>query len=243
MATFAEDTKWISINKSVAENSEIIPSITAVHALTGCDYVPMMFGVGKLTALKIAKKVKLKKIGDIEATLDEVIKEGKKFVACCYGQNSLNSSENRAMIWKNKTDGAKKSAKPPNLKSLPPTDKALEINIKRAHFVAIMWNNCITGCPPQINACNYGWELDEDGVLKPTKLPVGTAVAPDAVLQKSSCKCASSKCKSNNCGCCGAGIKCSSFCKCVECENQEELDTEVYDDDDSNESDNDDIEL
>ena len=56
MATFAEDTKWISINKSVAENSEIIPSITAVHALTGCDYVPMMFGVGKLTALKIEKK-------------------------------------------------------------------------------------------------------------------------------------------------------------------------------------------
>jgi len=32
--------------------------------------MPMMFGVGKLTALKIAKKVKLKKIGDIEATLD-----------------------------------------------------------------------------------------------------------------------------------------------------------------------------
>ena len=56
MAKFAEDTKWISINKSVTENSEILPSITDVHVLTGCDYVPMMFGVGKLTALKIAKR-------------------------------------------------------------------------------------------------------------------------------------------------------------------------------------------
>ena len=34
--------------------------------------------------------------------------------------------------WK-KTDGANKSSKPPTLKSLPPTNEALEMNIKRAH--------------------------------------------------------------------------------------------------------------
>ena len=47
MAKFAEDSKWISINKSVAESPETIPSLAAVHALFGFDYVPMMFGVGK----------------------------------------------------------------------------------------------------------------------------------------------------------------------------------------------------
>ena len=241
MTKFAEDTKWISINKSVAESPETIPSLTAVHALSGCDYVPMMFGVGKLKALKVATKFKLKKIGDIGANLDEVVEEGKKFVASCYGQDSLSSSQNRAFIWKNKTDGAKKSAKPPTLKSLPPTDKALEINIKRAHFVAIMWNNCATGSPPKIDACNYGWELDGNGVLKPTMLPAGTPIAPDIVLQTTRCKCASSKCKSNKCSCHSTGLKCSPFCKCVGCENQGELDIELYDD--SDESDNDDIEL
>ena len=102
----------------------MIPSLVALHAISGCDYIPMMFGIGKIKAMKTAHKVPLLQIGDSDAQLDDVIKEGKHFVAECYGQKSSSSSENRSMIWKYKTDGAKKSAKPPNLKSLPPTDKA-----------------------------------------------------------------------------------------------------------------------
>ena len=64
----------------------------------------------------------------------------------------------RRTIWINKTDGAKKTAKPPVLQSLPPTDEALEINIKRAHYVAILWKNCITGTPPELDPLEYGWE-------------------------------------------------------------------------------------
>ena len=46
------------------------------------------------------------------------------------------------------------SAQPPTLKSLPPTDEALELNIKRAHYQAMMWNKCIAGQPTCKEPCD-----------------------------------------------------------------------------------------
>ena len=37
----------------------------------------------------------------------------------------------RETIWRRKTEGVKITLKPPCLRSLPPTDEALELNIKR----------------------------------------------------------------------------------------------------------------
>ena len=126
MDTFTEDNKLININKSVHNNKETIPSLIAMHALSGCDSVPMMFGIGKAKALKALKNVPLKSIGDINADLEEVMNEGFTFVANCYGQKDTNSSKNRQTIWMKKTDGANKSSKPPTLKSLPPAMKPLK---------------------------------------------------------------------------------------------------------------------
>ena len=83
MDTFTEDNKLININKSVHNNKETIPSLIAMHALSGCDLVPMMFGIGKAKALKALKNVPLKSIGNINADLEEVMNEGFKFVANC----------------------------------------------------------------------------------------------------------------------------------------------------------------
>ena len=69
----------------------------------------------------------------------------------CYGQCSAGSSENRKTILKRKTDSAKKSARPPALKSLPPTDEALKENIKRAHLTAALWKNCAPGSLPPMS--------------------------------------------------------------------------------------------
>ena len=55
----------------------------------------------------------------------------------------------------------KKSATPPALRSLLPTDQALQMNIKLSHHVAIMWENCVIGNPPELNPCEYGWERNE----------------------------------------------------------------------------------
>ena len=54
----------------------------------------------------------------------------------------------RLSLWRRKTEGSKMTAKPPDLKRLPPTDPALELNIKRAHYQAMVWFNCVEGEPP-----------------------------------------------------------------------------------------------
>jgi hypothetical protein len=115
-------------------------------------------------------------------------------VALCYGiSNDSSSSNNRRHLWKKKTDSAKLSSKPPTLSSLPPTDPVLELNIKPAHFQAMLWINCIDRYPPQRNPCEYGWERGEEmKTLKPILFPTGTKIAPDEVLHSSRCTC---KCK------------------------------------------------
>ena len=83
-----------------------------------------------------------------------------------------------------KTDGAKKSAKPPALRSLLPMDKALQMNIKLSQYVAIMLENCAISNPPQLNPCEHGRERNEgETSLRPTMLPTGMKIAPDEILQ------------------------------------------------------------
>ena len=98
-----------------------------------------------------------------------------------------------------KTDGAKKSAKQPALRSLLQTDKALERNIKLSHYVAIMCENCVIDNPLQLNPCEYGWERNEgEKLLRSIMRPTGTKIAPDEILQTTHCKCVSTQCKKIN---------------------------------------------
>ena len=82
------------------------------------------------------------------------------------------------------------------LRSLLPTDKALQINIELSHYVAIMWKNCVIGNPAQLNPCEHGRERNEgETSLRPTMLPTGIKIAPDEILKTTRCKCVSTQCK------------------------------------------------
>ena len=59
----------------------------------------------------------------------------------------------RLSLWTRKTDCAKLTAKPPQLRSLPPTDPALELNIKRTHYKTMMWHKCVDGRLPSKDPC------------------------------------------------------------------------------------------
>ena len=90
-----------------------------------------------------------------------------------------------------KTDSAKMSAKPPLLKSLPPTDEAADLNILRSHHQGILWDHCVGGLLPDIDpVLGGGWEEEIDtGVLKPKMLPDGVDIAPEEVLRNVKCGC------------------------------------------------------
>ena len=77
MDPFLGGSKLISIKKSVNAKPHIMPSLVALHAISGCDTVPIMFGIGKVKSLKVVEKVPLVHIGEVNAELEEVIDEGK----------------------------------------------------------------------------------------------------------------------------------------------------------------------
>ena len=83
------------IKKTVEKHKTIVLSPTALHAISGCDSVPRMFGIGKAKALSVLKKMPLETIGKIESSKADVVKEGISFVAKVYGMKDHSSSKNR----------------------------------------------------------------------------------------------------------------------------------------------------
>eukprot|EP00111_Clytia_hemisphaerica_P014977 TCONS_00044090-protein len=106
MDPFTKENKIININNSVKRSGNLTQHLIALHALSGCDTVPMLFNIGKSKAINAAKNVPLLHIGDINSPIKLVVKEGKQFVAKCYGQTHESSSTNRRNIWVSKTDGS-----------------------------------------------------------------------------------------------------------------------------------------
>ena len=97
-------------------------------------------------------------VGNKKSVLKDVLKEEFEFVASCYGVKEIDFSKIRQSLWVKKTDELSRNSKPPSLKILPPTKEALELNIKRAHYTAILWNDSITGIMFNLDPCDYGWE-------------------------------------------------------------------------------------
>ena len=164
------DRAVISIRESVAKHGDIVDSLLAVHALSGCDTVPQMSRIGKKTALKVLRnKVGLSSLGENDVPFETVINECCKFVTACYGVHKYTTiSDARYLLWNKKI--LKKTA--PKLKSIPPTMEVLTENIKRAHLQAAIWRSSENVDPPSMDPCNYGWYRDEETrSLSPVMFP------------------------------------------------------------------------
>ena len=81
----------IDIGKTVDCHKDIIPSLLAGHALTGCDSVPKYFGIGKVKVCSLLKHYPLTHLGNIGAGMDLVFQESEIFIAACYGIKSAPS--------------------------------------------------------------------------------------------------------------------------------------------------------
>ena len=95
LENFQPDKGVVSIKRTVEKHSSIIPSLTALHAISGCDSVPKLFGIGKAKALTAMKKMPLNAVGNTDTARSDVIEEGKMFVAMLYGVDDSSSSHNR----------------------------------------------------------------------------------------------------------------------------------------------------
>ena len=64
---FNIDKHIISIRKTVEKNIATVYSLLFSHALSRCDIVPKMFGIGKGKLIKVLRKFPLTYFGNINA--------------------------------------------------------------------------------------------------------------------------------------------------------------------------------
>lgn len=76
---FSPGKGTIYIKKTFIAHINVVPSLPAVRALTGCDFVPGMYGIEKGNAISVTKKMQLVSLGQLSASLDEIVMEVRIF--------------------------------------------------------------------------------------------------------------------------------------------------------------------
>ena len=182
----------VDVPASAEQNLDITRCLLAAHALSGCDTVAQMYGVGKgtvVTKLKAGQPLEL--LGNLQVPIDDVVIEATKFTATCYGVNvkeGEDMSDVRVEVWSRKI--GKNITSAPELKSIPPTSEAFRENVKRAHIQAAIWKSCLQPDPPPFDATQYGWIHDEASKkLIPLTLPSDVQLSPPEILGLLRCGC------------------------------------------------------
>ena len=183
----------IDIIETKAKHSSLCSRLLAAHALTGCDTVSKMHGIGKLTALStLDKGMQLNLLGSLDSSMDDIIKQSGSFILSCYGRDpNTPMGQARYAAWLAKT-GNKKARKVPNLNTLPPTSEALQEHIKRAHIQVAIWKGSLLENPPLLDPRHHGWTEDTyTKCLVPVTLPEGVVKMTREAQELIKCACAS----------------------------------------------------
>ena len=183
----------VDIRASFQKHRSKAPDLPRIHAISGCDTVACFYGIGKVTALKVASEgYQLGSLGCETAALSDVSKQATSFIAKCYGVSPCSSmTDCRLVTWAKKTG---KGSRAPKLCSLPPTPEGFEPNILRAHFQVAYWMCVLTGERPTLDPLQCGWDEDETNKCLIPKYKTNQAPdAPDNVLKLVRCGCASDR--------------------------------------------------
>ena len=66
------------------KHQEVVPYHLAAHALSGCDSVAYMYGIGKAIVLEVLhNEYVLKTIGDLQFNFADILAEATAFVEAC----------------------------------------------------------------------------------------------------------------------------------------------------------------
>ena len=157
----------------------------------------------------------IKKLGEVNATLDDITAECTQFIAACYGcKNGVYvTGMCRCLVLKM---AKPKLLKALELKFLPPTREAFELHVLRAHIQPAIWKSANDSRPPELEPTKYGWERDVvSKSLVPITLPPDIALAPPEVLELIRCGCSfQTPCSTAQCRCSAAKLSCTVFCTC-----------------------------
>ena len=219
-----QDRVTTDINATVRKHAKIIPGLLAANALTGCDTVASLYGLGKATVLKKLSEEDhdLSLIGDSTLQPESygiMVQQATRFILSCYGQSQAQSlTDARKKSWRKKM--AKCIADTPKLCRLPPTTEAALENILRAHLQTAVWKGALEADPPKLDPLKHGWTLVGE-VMTPKLIADGVPLTPPKLLALIKCGCGkpgttteNTPCKSGNCSRKSSNLPCSIFCVC-----------------------------
>ncbi len=75
----------MDIGETAKKHAAIVTQLLALHAITGCDTVAQLIGIGKITAIKtLLAGQSLKLVGE-ELTKKDIAEECTQFIHACFG--------------------------------------------------------------------------------------------------------------------------------------------------------------
>ena len=162
--------RFIDVN-SICEHlgESLSNAIPAIHAFTGCDYLPAFSRKAKTRPLSILEKNKefqiaFASLGTSETIQEDTVKIIEQFVCTMYGNKNLESVnacryQMFMKIYKPKNKNPLSSVKGIDGSSLPPCKSVLMEQIKRTNSVCSIWRNAIEFNPKIIPPNGNGWNL------------------------------------------------------------------------------------
>jgi hypothetical protein len=154
---------------------DLCKALPGFHAFTGCDYNPAFFRKGKKRPFKLLAKYEefqkaFASLGDTSIDMEDTFAKIESFVCSMYGYE-LNQKINNVrfqMFLRNykikNTDEAffKKNLKNFDASCLPPCYTELLQQMRRAHYIAHLWNNATLSDPIKFEPDTSGWTCIEN---------------------------------------------------------------------------------
>ncbi|KAF3835485.1 hypothetical protein F7725_028043 [Dissostichus mawsoni] len=101
-----------------------------------------------------------------------------------------------------------------NVDTLPPTEDALSMHLKRAHYQTKVWKQSLVTHPQLPSPINCGWQM-MNGMLVPMLLTKEPVQSTCVQLTVCGCKESGSQCSTRQCLCRRRGLYCSGACGCA----------------------------
>ncbi|KAG7164002.1 hypothetical protein Hamer_G014467 [Homarus americanus] len=178
----------IDIKATVEKHRDLVADIMAAHALSGCNTVAHLCGIGKVTAMQTLKSGhRLDKLGKIVAEITEV-------VAARYDSQVIHDMPTVRFDVLTSKMFNKRLTSAPELRYLPPTTAAFELHVLRAHYQTMIWRSPLEVGPPNHDPRQYGWSSEQaSNLLVPVPLPSDVSTAPDIIQKLIKCSCSANR--------------------------------------------------
>ena len=193
--------------------ADILPT---VHALTGCDSVSSLYGIGKKSAMKVLEGddcvafETLSKIGSVARQFEDI---ARPYFSQLYDSKRQFVKYHGSL---NKLRTAMSAKKEISLAKLPPCEDAFKFHMKRAAYQCKIWINADNANRVTDTLLESGWEEHVTGL---SPIYYESEMAAD-LLSKLYCSCSSKKpCSSEDCSCKINSLSCIELCACSDGEN------------------------